>query len=246
MMLADFHTHSTFSDGSLSIPELVDFYGERGFGAIAVTDHICENETFMGKAAGYLRYTLTPDSFSQYLDIIHEEAERAWKQFRMIVLPGYEISKNSWLNHRSAHFLGIGVNKYVPADLDLLEQIRSTRAQGAVTVAAHPVSTRRFEMQTYHLWNRREELAQEFDAWEVASGPHLFTEVMETNLPKLATSDFHHPRQINAWKTVLYCERHREAILDAIRKQDLSFQFYAEATGTTQLIRSMRVLVQRA
>ncbi|NJM10303.1 MAG: PHP domain-containing protein, partial [Bdellovibrionaceae bacterium] len=39
MFLADLHVHSNFSDGHLSISELVDFYGQRGFGAIAVTDH---------------------------------------------------------------------------------------------------------------------------------------------------------------------------------------------------------------
>jgi len=65
------------------------------------------------------------------------------------------------------------------------------RGQGGIAVAAHPVSTRKLEFQTYHLWNRRDELAQEFDAWEVASGPHLFDEVKESRLPVLATSDLH-------------------------------------------------------
>ncbi len=108
---------------------------------------------------------------------------------------------------------------------DLARRIRS---QGGLAVAAHPVSTRKVEKQTYHLWDRRDELAQEFDAWEVASGPHLFDEVLHSSLPKLATSDLHSPKQIYSWKTVFYCELHREAILEAIRKQELDFHFYQE------------------
>lgn len=229
MILADLHTHSTFSDGRMTIPELVDFYGSRGFGCIAVTDHICEDRTFFGIAAGYLSYTLTLATFPLYMEIIRSEAERAWQQYQMIVLPGFELSKNSWSNHRSAHILGLGVHAFVGADGDVVDLARAIRAQGAVAVAAHPVSTQKFEKQTFHLWNRREEMRQELDAWEVASGPHLFPEVLRSGLPMLATSDLHHARQINAWKTVLHCERHPEAILDAIREQKVSFKNYREA-----------------
>jgi predicted Zn-dependent protease len=96
-------------------------------------------------------------------------------------------------------------------------------------VAAHPVSTRRLEPQTYYLWSRRDELRAEIDAWEVASGAYLFEEVQKSGLPMVASSDFHRPRQINSFKTVFNCERNPEAILDAIRSQELSFQFYREA-----------------
>jgi hypothetical protein len=95
-----------------------------------------------------------------------------------------------------------------------------------VAVAAHPVSTGFIEKQTYHLWNRRRELAREFDAWEVASGPYLFEEVRKSGLPVIANSDMHVPRQLRSWKTVLDCERHPQAILEAIRKQQLSLRFF--------------------
>ena len=36
MFLADFHVHTTWSDGKLSIAEVVDLFGKRGFGAIAI------------------------------------------------------------------------------------------------------------------------------------------------------------------------------------------------------------------
>jgi predicted metal-dependent phosphoesterase TrpH len=228
MILADLHTHSTFSDGKLTIPELIDFYGQRGFGAIAITDHLCEEKSFLGKAAKYLEKTLTPETFPEYLETINVEGERALDQYNMVVIPGFELTKNSILNHRSAHILGLGITEFVSADQDALDLARAIRNQGGLSIAAHPVDTRKLEPQTYHLWSRRRELAHEFDAWEVASGAHLFTEVMNSDLPKIASSDLHSPRNINAWKTVLDCERHPEAIKVAIRQQNLSFRFYYE------------------
>ena len=228
MYLADLHIHSTFSDGKLSIPELVDLYGTLGFGAIAVTDHLCEQSTLIGKAAKYIGHTLTPATYPIYREILKSEAERAWDQYRMVLIPGFELSKNSILNHRSAHILALGVTEFIPADGDVLELARTIRAKGGLAIAAHPVSTRKIEKQTYHLWDRRRELADEFDAWEVASGPYLFDEVLHSNLPKLATSDLHRPQQLTAWKTAFDCERHPEAIMDAIKNQNLSLRFYDE------------------
>lgn len=224
--LADFHIHSTFSDGRLHIPQLVDFYGSLGFGAIAITDHLCESESTIGKVASYIGHTLTPATYPLYLEILRSEAERAWKLYEMVVIPGFELTKNSVSNHRSAHMLGLGVETFIRADGDVVDLARAIRGAGGLAVAAHPVSTRKTEKQTYHLWNRREELRTELDAWEVASGPFLFEEVRDSGLPLLATSDLHRPAQIEAWKTRFECERNREAILDAIRRQDLSFVFY--------------------
>ena len=227
-MLGDFHLHSTFSDGKLTIPELVDLFGSRGFGVIAITDHLVEDETLIGKAARYIGHTLTRASYPMYTAILKSEAERAWDRYRMVVLPGFELTKNTICNQRSAHMLAIDVNEFIPATQDPLHLARAIRAAGGLAVAAHPVWTRKREKQTYHLWDRREELATEFDAWEVASGPFLFDEVAKSGLPMIASSDMHHPSQMTSWKTVFNCERHPEAIKDAIRKQQIQFKFYQE------------------
>jgi predicted metal-dependent phosphoesterase TrpH len=229
MFLADFHVHTNRSDGKLSLQEVIDLYGERGFGAIAITDHLCERISVLGKASRYLGMSLREDNFASHMDEIKEEAERAWRQYRMVVLPGYEVTKNSLNNHRSAHVLALGTDKYVEPNLDIPELCRAIRGVGGLSIAAHPVSTRRLEKQTYHLWDRRHELAPEFDAWEVASGPHLFTEVLHSGLPMIANSDLHLAAHMSSWKTVLQCEREPEAILDAIKKQDVQFFFYQEA-----------------
>lgn len=224
--LIDFHIHSTFSDGKLTIPEVVDLYGREGFGAIAITDHIAEEKTWIGKAAVALNQVLTEATYPLYLEIVRNEAARAWDQYGMLVLPGFELSKNTILNSRSAHILGIGVETFIPADGDPAKLALQIRGHGGIAVAAHPVNSRVVEKQTYYLWDRREELTDCFDAWEVASGKHLFPEVQSAHIPKIANSDLHMPGQIESWKTLVHCEKHPAAILDAIRRQEVEFRYF--------------------
>jgi PHP family Zn ribbon phosphoesterase len=231
MMLSDLHIHSTYSDGNLTIPEIVDFYGSRGFKIIAITDHLCEEETFLGKASNVLKKTLTQENFQDYLKEIENEAKRAILQYAMLVIPGVELTKNTLSFHRSAHILALGIKKYIKADGPIVDLIKEIKHQGALAIAAHPVSTRMFEHQTYHLWNQRNELSELFDAWEVASGPHIFKEVMESGLPMIANSDFHHPKHIRSWKTLIRCELEFESVKSAIKNQELHFTFYEEKEG---------------
>lgn len=235
MFLADFHVHTNFSDGKHPIRDVVDAFGRRGFGAIAITDHLCERHSFLGHGARLLNRTLTPENFPIYLKTVHEEAARAWDQYKMVLIPGFELTKNYLSNDRSAHLLGLGISRFIPADGDLVDLARAIRTQGALAIGAHPVNTRKTEKQTYGLWHRRDELTAELDAWEVASGPYLFDEVLHTRLPKIASSDLHGLKQMSSWKTVLDCERHPEAILDAIRRQEISFEFYSDPTVSFNL-----------
>ena len=50
MLLADFHIHTTWSDGKLSIPQVVDLFGRAGHDVIAITDHVVNTDTWIGKA----------------------------------------------------------------------------------------------------------------------------------------------------------------------------------------------------
>ncbi len=228
MKMTDLHIHSNYSDGKLTIPEIVDLYGKRKFKIIAITDHLCEEESFLGKASNFLEKTLTKETFSAYLKEIECEAERAMSTYGMLVVPGVEFTKNSFSFKRSAHVLALGIKEYVSADKSIVELLQEIRRQGALSIAAHPVSTRVVEHQTYHLWDNREELRDQFDAWEVASGPHFFDEVFESGLPLIASSDFHHPKQIESWKTMIDCELNFESMAQAIRAQRIEFINYSE------------------
>ena len=39
-LLAELHAHTTWSDGILSVPALVDLYGAQGFDVLCITDHV--------------------------------------------------------------------------------------------------------------------------------------------------------------------------------------------------------------
>ncbi len=243
MIKADLHIHSTFSDGKLTIPEIVDLYGERGFGTIAITDHLCEDVTFLGRVAAYLGRTLTPETFPQYQEILAREVERAMRQYGMLVIPGFELTRNTVSNHRSAHILALGVTEWIDASLPIQEICVRIRELEGISIAAHPVSTRKFEKQTLHLWDRREEFRNLFDAWEVASGTKIFDEVLESGLPVVASSDFHRREQLSSWKTVFFCGPEVAEILASIRAQDLSIQYYEEESLYAEIQRS-RALVR--
>ena len=222
MLLCDFHIHSHFSDGQHSIADLVDHYGKAGFDCIAITDHLCEESSILGLGARFLGRTLTRQSFPRYLEEIEREADRAWRTYRMLVLPGVEITKNHFSNRHSAHYLGIGISQWINPDLSITEGLEVLRGQGALTVAAHPLGTDDLETQTLQLWNQRSTLAQYFDAWEVGSGRKTYPEVLESGLPILANSDLHHLKQFESWKTLIEAEKSQRNIFDAIRNQRLT------------------------
>lgn len=226
MLLSDFHIHTNFSDGQHSMTEIVDFYGRSGFKAIAITDHLCEQKTFLGQAAQLLSRTLTPENFPQYIETIYCEAERARSLYGMTVIPGIEITKNSFKHKDSAHILALGVDQYIDPDQSISMLIADIHSHGGLAIAAHPVSTKKLESQTYYLWQNREEFAQDFDAWEVASGPYLFEEVSQSKLPLLANSDLHHKSQMKSWKTLVHSRNESASILEAIKRQNLDFIFY--------------------
>lgn len=231
MLLTDLHIHSNYSDGVLSIPEIVDFYGKKNFDIIAITDHLCEEESFLGRSARFLEKTLTKETFPFYLKLIEREAKRAMDEYGMLVIPGVEFTKNSLHFKRSAHIVALGIKEYVAADKNIHELLWEIKKQNAFSIAAHPVPTRMFEHQTLYLWDQREDLRDKFDAWEVASGPHLFEEVMDSGLPMIANSDFHHPKQINSWKTMIDCELNFDSMVLALKEQRIELIKYSEYTS---------------
>ena len=44
-LLSDLHIHTTFSDGTTPIEEVVKIYGEAGFDVIAITDHLFDTQS---------------------------------------------------------------------------------------------------------------------------------------------------------------------------------------------------------
>lgn len=241
MFLCDFHIHSQYSDGKMSVPELVDYYGERGFGAIAITDHLCEMNTFLGQSARYLHKTLVKEQFKNYLLEIQIEALRAMRLYNMLLIAGVEFTKNSFSHKDSAHIVALNINDFIDPDLDNHTIIDAIHAQGGLAIAAHPVSTRKIEPQTYHLWQNRDRLSKKIDAWEVASGTCLFEEVFHSGLPMIANSDLHTPHQMSSWKSVLSGKRTVKNIIGSIKSQDLNFTYFENPLPWSEPVKEKKV-----
>ncbi|HWY75770.1 MAG TPA: PHP domain-containing protein [Verrucomicrobiae bacterium] len=230
MLLCDFHIHTNYSDGKLSVPEVVDFYGRLRFDCICITDHLADPRRLIGKLARLANMTLAGDQLEEYFQVIDRERRRAWKKYNMLVMTGIEFNKDGYTKKSSAHLLGIDLKAPIPPALDLPETIAHIHAQGGLAVASHPhIMKSEWGKNTLHLWENQEKYAPLIDAWEIANRHNIFDCVGMKRLPFLANSDFHKPKHIYSWKTLLYCEKNPEAIKECIRRNEhVSITLYRE------------------
>ena len=98
--------------------------------------------------------------------------------------------------------------------------LREIRRQGALSIACHPHhrTTRRIEVSTCYLWDNRDTLADLVDVWEAANRDDLFSVTSLKHYPYVANSDFHKPKHLYAWKTLLRCDKSREEVKEALRR----------------------------
>ena len=221
MLLCDFHIHTNYSDGKLTAPEVVDFYGKRGFDCICITDHLGDPRRLIGKLSKLLNLTIGPEQMDEYFDVIERERRRAWRKYNMLVMTGLEFNKDGFTKKTSAHLLGIDLKAPINPALDLPPTIAEIHAQGALAVASHPhIMKSEWGKNTLYLWKNQEIFAPLIDAWEIANRNNIFTPVGLKRLAFLANSDFHKPKHIYSWKTLLHCEKEPEAIKECIRKNE--------------------------
>lgn len=227
-LLCDFHTHTTFSDGKLTLRELVDFYGQRRFDCLCVTDHIAEQCSLVGRIANMSGLTMPWNRIEEYFDAISREKQRAWVKYGMVLMGGLEFNKDGLSKHSSAHLLAVGLQTPVRPDAQIKALIAAIHQQRGLAVAAHPhVMKGRWERDTLYLWEHQDEFASLLDAWEIANRDNIFNPVGLQRLPYIANSDFHKPKHIYSWKTLLNCEKHPDAIKQCIREnQDVSITLF--------------------
>ena len=82
MLLCDFHIHTNYSDGKLTVPEVVDFYGRRGFDCICITDHLGDPRRLIGKLSKLVNLTLGPEQLDEYFDVLERETPPGLAQIR--------------------------------------------------------------------------------------------------------------------------------------------------------------------
>ncbi|OYD17247.1 phosphotransferase [candidate division WOR-3 bacterium JGI_Cruoil_03_44_89] len=215
-LLCDFHIHSNMSDGSLPIEDVVDMYGREGFDVISITDHILDSHTLKEREEkGESVCAVREDKFKEYISILWREASRAWNEYEMLLIPGIEITNN----YKGYHILAIDIKEYIDPTLPVEEIVKEIHKQEAIVIACHPHYGKREARHLYqHLWRNREKYAYLFDAWEIANRDDLFDAVGLKKFNYVANSDFHEPRHLYSWKSLIYCDKNVEAVKSAIRE----------------------------
>ena len=224
-LLCDFHVHTQWSDGKLTVGEVVDLYGATGkFDVIAITDHILMKKDVLARAGriatlGRRAFGVREGDFEAYLADIRKEAKRALDQYGLLVIPGAEVTQNRLRGKKNSHIIALDIQDYISADQPADEILREIRRQGALSIACHPHhrTTRRLEISTCYLWDHRDELSGLVDVWEAANRDDLFSVTSLKHFPYVANSDFHKPKHLYSWKTLLRCEKSWPAVRDALR-----------------------------
>ena len=221
MLLCDFHIHTNYSDGKLSVPEIIDFYGERGFDCICITDHLADPKRLIGKLSELTNLTLAQDQVGEYFAVIERERQRAWRRYKMLVMTGIEFNKDGYTRKTSAHLLGIDLTGPISAALNIPDIIAKIHEQGGLAVASHPhIMKSEWGRNTLYLWENQEKFAPLLDAWEIANRNNIFNDIGLKRLPFIANSDFHKPKHIFSWKTLIHAEKDYEAIKHCVRRNE--------------------------
>ena len=211
-LLCDFHVHTTWSDGRLSVRDVVDLYGQTGrFDVIAITDHILMKRD-LGRpsrqaSVGSTKRSVTAQQFDGYLDDIATEAKRAKQRYGLLVIPGAEITqKHSW-SRKTTHIVVLNIQEHISADQPAEGILREIERQGAISIACHPQhrTTRRIEINTCYQWNHRRRL---FGLIDERAAKHLYS-----------------------WKALLKCDKYWGAIAEAIRSNDVALTLYRNGSS---------------
>jgi hypothetical protein len=210
LLLAELHAHTTWSDGTLSLPALVDLYGSHGFDVLCVTDHTCRSDEGNRPSIGL-------HNWRAYLDEVDAEAERARREYGLLVIPGLELTYDDLNPLRSAHALAIGLRRFVSMDGGMSRAVRDARGAGAAIVAAHPHALGENRRGTCRWWSERMEPIVQPDRYELFNRSDVFGWIAEHGLPCVASGDFHRLEHLNTWKTLLPCVANEQAVVACLR-----------------------------
>jgi predicted metal-dependent phosphoesterase TrpH len=215
-LLCELHAHTTWSDGSLSVRELVDLYGGAGFNVLAVTDHVVRPGE---SQAGAVR----APTYDQYLDDLQAEGERALATYGLLLVPGLELTYDDPDARLGAHVLTLGVRRFIGLERGLEAAIAEAADAGAALFGAHPYTLAAIETShrtTARFAEEPEWAAQAVHRFELGNRHDFFDWVARAQLPAVANGDFHHPEHLATWKTLLPAERTEDAVLAYLRSRD--------------------------
>ncbi len=219
LLLCELHAHTAWSDGALTLTELVDVYGRHGFDVLCITDHALPDG-----APQPLR--LERRTHAAYLRAIACEARRARDQYGLLVIPGLELTYDDPDPDEAAHALAIGLRSFAPLEAGLEDALRETRGLGAAVVAAHPHGRDidpKPRRTTRWFWRNQARLDGLVDRFELFNRDRTFGWVASAGLPAIAAGDFHRPAHLMTWKTLLPCRKQEDAVIDYLRSSGRAY-----------------------
>jgi hypothetical protein len=218
-LLCELHAHTRWSDGALTVSELVDLHGRNGFDVLCVSDHVIRSDDPWRWEEGRTFSSVDEASWPSYLDEVEREAERAWSAYGMLVVPGLELTFNDDEPVMAAHAVAVGLREFVSVDDGIAEAMRTAAEAGAAIIAAHPNGdepepvrgrlTKRF--------SRDAGLRALVHRFELFNRAQLFGWVAEAGLPAVACGDFHRAEHLCGWKTLLPSRHDRASVVDYLR-----------------------------
>jgi predicted metal-dependent phosphoesterase TrpH len=218
-LLCELHAHTRWSDGALTVAELVDLHGRSGFDVVCVTDHVIRSDDPWREEEGLRFGSVEEETFPLYLADVEREAARAWRTYGMLVVPGLELTFNDPEPVLAAHAVAIGLREFVSVDDGIAGAMRSAAEAGAALVAAHPSAdepaTQRGRLTKR--FSRDAGLRELVDRFELFNRTQLFGWVAEQGLPAVASGDFHHPAHLLGWKTLLPSRHDEASVIDYLR-----------------------------
>ncbi len=158
------------------------------------------------------------------------------QRYGLLVIAGAEVTQNRLRGRKNSHIIGLDLTRYVSADQTADEILRDIRRQGGLSIACHPHhrTTWRLEISTCYLWDHRKELSDLVDVWEAANRDDLFSVTSLKHYPYVANSDFHKPKHLYSWKTLVRCEKNWPAIKSALRgNTDVAITLFRNGSWTS-------------
>jgi len=218
-LLCELHAHTRWSDGELSVAELVDIHGRNGFDVLCVTDHVVRSNDRWRTEEGLGFSSIEEDTFPHYLAEIEREAARAWRTYGMLVVPGLELTFNDDEPVMAAHAVAVGLREFVSVDHGIAEAMRTAATVGAAVIAAHPNQDESTSVRgrLTKRFSRDAELRALAHRFELFNRMQLFPWIADAGLPVVASGDFHVPEHLLGWKTLLPSLHEEGAVVDYLR-----------------------------
>jgi predicted metal-dependent phosphoesterase TrpH len=212
-LLCELHAHTRWSDGALSVRELVDLHGRLGYDVLCITDHALRDDQVAQESAH-----VGASRFDGYLKEVTREGERAWSRYGLLVIAGLELTYEADDGEDSAHAVAVGLREHVVVEPPFDRVLRRAGAAGAALIAAHPDDADGDASgRSTRAWARQPALRSLVHRFELFNRTTMFGWVAREGLPAVASGDVHLPAHVDGWKTLIPCAKSPDVVVAYLR-----------------------------